>query len=65
VVASVNDAGGESSGVVDASSFFGPGSWLLDVQAHSTNVDVDTTTEPGTVIKREDGQLMLLEIPGS
>jgi hypothetical protein len=65
VVASVNDPGGESSGIVDASRFFGPGSWLLDVQAHSTDVDVDTTSEPGIRIKREDGQLMLLELPGS
>ena len=65
VVASVNDPGGESSGIVDASEFFGPGSWLLDVQAHSTDVDFDTTSEPGIRIKREDGQLMLLELPGS
>jgi hypothetical protein len=65
VVATVNDPDGESSGIVDASAFFGPGSWLLDVQAHGSNVDEDTTSEPGTVIKREDGQLMLLEIPGS
>ncbi|MFZ0013819.1 MAG: hypothetical protein WAL25_06840 [Acidimicrobiia bacterium] len=65
VVAAVNDPSGESSGIVDASAFFGPGSWLLDVQAHGTNVTEDTTSEPGTVIKREDGQLMLLEIPGS
>jgi hypothetical protein len=65
VVASVNDPGGESSGIVDASRFLGPGSWLLDVQAHSTDVDFDTTSEPGIRIKREDGQLMLLELPGS
>ena len=65
VVASVNDPGGESSGIVDASQFFGPGSWLLDVQAHSTDVAVDTTSEPGIRIKREDGQLMLLELPAS
>jgi hypothetical protein len=65
VVATVNDPAGESSGIVDASAFFGPGSWLLDVQAHGTNVDEDDTSEPGTLIKREDGQLMLLVIPGS
>jgi hypothetical protein len=64
-VASVNDPGGESSGIVDASEWFGGGTWLLDVQAHSTNTDQDTTTEPGTTIKREDGQLMLLKIPAS
>ncbi|MCP4304008.1 MAG: hypothetical protein GY926_14130 [bacterium] len=39
--------------------------WLLDVQTHGTYVDEDTTTVPGTTIKREDGRLMLLRIPGS
>ncbi|HEU4319704.1 MAG TPA: alkaline phosphatase PhoX [Acidimicrobiia bacterium] len=65
VVATVNDPVGESSGIVDASEFFGPGTWLLDVQAHGTNVFEDRISESPTVIKREDGQLMLLEIPGS
>ncbi len=65
VVASVNDGDGESSGIVDASEWFGEGSWLLDVQAHGTNIDEDITTIPGTTIKREDGQLMLMKIPGS
>ncbi len=65
-VADVVDTGGESSGIVDASTYFGPGSWLLDVQAHDLPfVDVDTTTEPGTTIKREEGQLLLMKIPGS
>lgn len=62
VVATVNDTGGESSGIVLASEWFGGGAWLLDVQAHSTFVD-STGTNP--IIKREDGQLMLLKIPGS
>ena len=65
VVATVNDSRGESSGIVDASEYFGPGTWLLDVQAHGNNVDEDTTTEEGTLIKREDGQLMLMKIPAS
>ncbi len=65
-VADVVDTGGESSGIVDASKWFGPGSWLLDVQAHDFPfVDVDTTTEPGITIKREEGQLLLMRIPGS
>ena len=34
VVATVNDPDGESSGIVDASQWFGSGTWLLDVQAH-------------------------------
>ena len=28
----------ESSGVVDASAFFGPGAWLITVQAHGTRI---------------------------
>ena len=63
VVATVNDSRGESSGIVDASEYFGPGSWLLDVQAHGTFVkEVD---DNGTTLKQEDGQLMLMKIPGS
>jgi hypothetical protein len=33
----VGEEGGawESSGIIDASDFFGPGTWLLDVQAHT------------------------------
>jgi hypothetical protein len=65
VVASVLDAAWESSGVVDASAWFGPGSWLVDVQAHNVFVDQDTTTIPGVTLKREGGQLLLLRLPGS
>ncbi|MDH3295890.1 MAG: hypothetical protein OER95_16355, partial [Acidimicrobiia bacterium] len=67
VVATVNDPDGESSGIVDASPWLGGGRWLLTVQAHSTFVDqeeevVDDTT---ITIKREDGQLLMMTIPGS
>lgn len=65
VVASINDGDGESSGIVDASEWFGQGTWLLDVQGHGANVDEDVTSIPGTLIKRESGQLMLLKIPAS
>jgi hypothetical protein len=65
VVATVADPDGESSGIVDASEWFGPGSWLLDVQAHGTFVVTDTTSVPGVTLKREDGQLLLMTIPGS
>jgi hypothetical protein len=65
VVASTLDQAWESSGIVDASSAFGKGAWLIDVQAHNVFVDVDTTTIPGITIKREGGQLLLLRIPGS
>ena len=55
----------ESSGVVDASAFFGPGTWLLSVQAHHTRVmqqgiDLEIDSAPG-----QRGQLILLRIPGS
>jgi hypothetical protein len=65
VVATVADTASESSGIVDASAWFGGGTWLLDVQAHGSNVAEDTTSEPGTTIKRESGQLLLMKIPGS
>lgn len=70
VVATVNDSGGESSGIVDASRWFGPGTWLLTVQAHSTYqkskvVPNPTGSGPDLTVKREDGQLLLLTIPGS
>ena len=65
----------ESSGVVDASSIFGPGSWLVTVQAHSIFVEseyrtvTDTTRNPPAtgqlLFKREGGQLLLLKVPGS
>ncbi len=65
VAATINDPDGESSGIVDASEYFGPGNWLLTVQAHGSNVDEDEISVPGTLIKREDGQLLLIKIPGS
>jgi hypothetical protein len=65
----------ESSGVVDASAAFGPGTWLVTVQAHSIFIRsevrtiTDTTRTPpvtGPVtFKDEGGQLILLTIPGS
>ena len=62
----------ESSGVLDVSSVFGPGTWLIDVQAHSIFVETEvrTVTGPGgatgtMLFKREGGQLLLLTIPGS
>lgn len=63
VIAQVNDADWESSGIVDVSTWFGPGAWLLDVQAH----DVFVASTPGTptTFKREGGQLSLLRVPGS
>ncbi len=64
VAATVNDPDGESSGIVDASKWFGEGSWLVDVQGHGRNV-VEFTDEDGILRKLESGQLMLMTIPGS
>ena len=55
----------ESTGVVDASAFFGPGAWLLNVQAHHTRIlqqgiDLGIDSAAG-----ERGQLILLRLPGS
>lgn len=63
-VADVVDTGGESSGIVDASEWFGPGSWLLDVQAHELPF-VDDTLDGSTIVKREEGQLLYMNLPGS
>jgi hypothetical protein len=65
----------ESSGIVDASAIFGPGAWLLTVQAHTLWIEselrsvTDTTRNPpvtgDVMFKREGGQLLLLMVPGS
>ena len=71
VVATVNDPDGESSGIVDASKWFGHGAWLLDVQAHGTEQAAEVVPNPmgpgfpDLTIKREDGQLLLMKIPGT
>ena len=60
----------ESSGIVDASAAFGPGAFLIDVQAHTLWVekadgeDNFGAVEPDFTYKREGGQLLLLRIPG-
>jgi hypothetical protein len=63
VVATVNDPDGESSGIVDATEYFGPGTWLLTVQSHGVFVEEEVVD--GVTLKREDGQLLLMKIPGS
>ena len=64
-VADVVDTSGESSGIVDASKYFGPGSWLLDVQAHGLDPVISEIRDDGVLIRREEGQLLLMNIPGS
>ncbi len=63
-VADVVDTGGESSGIVDASDWYGPGSWLLDVQAHDLP-NVDEEMDGTVLVKREEGQLLFMNVPGS
>jgi hypothetical protein len=53
----------ESSGIVDASEVFGPGSFLVDVQAHQWDMDAGTGNDPPAVPKRERGQLLLIRVP--
>jgi hypothetical protein len=53
----------ESSGIADASTLFGPGTWLVNVQAHS--IWVETQAAEGYTRKLEGGQLLLLTVPGS
>lgn len=48
----------ESSGILDASGWFGAGAWLFDVQAH-------TLPAAGANLPKENGQLLLLRLPGS
>ena len=61
----------ESSGVVDASQSLGPGTFLIDVQAHTLWIErkpgEDNFAPPGPdfTYKREGGQLLLLRIPGA
>ena len=63
VVATVTDEDSESSGIADASEWFGPGAWLLTVQAHGTNESEEVID--GVTFKREDGQVLLMTVDGS
>jgi hypothetical protein len=60
----------EASGIVDASSVFGRGAILVNVQAHTLWVEKaegdDNVDPPGPdfTFKREGGQFLLLRIPG-
>jgi hypothetical protein len=67
-VAVVSDptADWESTGVVDASRYFGPGAFLINVQAHSTFVETAPLPSIPTVTqKREGGQMLLIRIDGA
>jgi hypothetical protein len=59
----------EASGIVDASAAFGPGAFLVNVQAHSLWIDKRTGDDnfppAGAEVtdKKEGGQLLLVRIP--
>jgi hypothetical protein len=55
----------ESSGIVDASAIFGPGAFLVDVQAHGWELEEAPSATPNIISKREAGQLLLIRIPGA
>ncbi len=63
VVATVTDPDSESSGIVDASKWFGQGTWLVTVQGHG--LYVEEAEIDGVLYKRESGQLLLMKIPAS
>ena len=68
----------ETSGIIDVSDTFGPGMFMITVQAHTLYVDIDTTSAPSNLdgvndpenddpdwqFKREGGQLLLVTLPG-
>lgn len=65
----------ETSGIIDVSRWFGAGWWALDVQSHVNESLIDEPHEwvdgpappGGTTYRfhREDGQLLLMHVPGS
>jgi hypothetical protein len=73
-VATANQSSAETSGIVDVSKWFGDGWWALDVQSHTNQEEFGTLTWTGPggpavgstyVSRRENGQLLLMRIPGS
>jgi hypothetical protein len=58
-----NKGAWESSGIVDVSSVFGRGAFLVDVQAHGWDLDAGTGNDAPAVPKRERGQLLLIRVP--
>jgi len=65
-----NLGGWETTGIVDASAAFGPGAFLINVQAHTLWIEKADGDDnfppvgPDFTYKREGGQLLLIRIPG-
>ncbi len=63
----------ETSGIIDVSAWFGDGWWALDVQSHANLSELpgQVYTNPVTgattsyTARRENGQLLLMYVPGS
>lgn len=61
----------ESTGIIDASSVFGPGAFLVNIQAHTLWVEKGPGDDnvapagPDFTNKREGGQLLLFRLPGA
>jgi hypothetical protein len=73
-VATANQPTAETSGILDVSRWFGRGWWALDVQSHTNQEEFGTFVWNGPggppvgstyVSRRENGQLLLMNIPGS
>lgn len=73
-VATVTQATAETSGIIDMSDWLGAGWWALDVQSHvnlefgspgQTYITPITGARITYQTRREDGQLLLMQIPGS
>ena len=54
----------ESSGIVDASKALGRDMFLIDVQAHGWEINTQINPRPPNLM-RENGQLLLVRIPGT
>jgi hypothetical protein len=54
----------EPSGIVDASKAFGKDMFLIDVQAHGWEINTQVNPSPPNFM-RENGQLLLVKIPGT
>jgi hypothetical protein len=65
-----NQGAWETTGIVDASAAFGPGAFLINVQAHTLWIEKADGEDnvppagPDFTYKREGGQLLLIRIPG-
>jgi hypothetical protein len=75
VASTTQVATAETSGIIDASEWLGDGWWVLDVQSHvnltplGPSGQMYQTLPTGPILtyttRREDGQLLLMYVPGS